>query len=136
MKTGLGRFVAARRKQLGMTQETLAREMGARDRAYVGRIESGDIRLPNAGVRAALAKALQVRTIDLMAAAGEIDPTEISGTTNFPLSERVSDVAASLDALTNEQLEMLRVIVQQMRAHQNGPPPDRGARRPRQSQRV
>jgi transcriptional regulator with XRE-family HTH domain len=74
--TGLGGFVRRRRVELGLTQEVVADAAGI-GRSHLSQIESGKIGLPNAGIRRHLATVLQVRHVDLLVAAGELDDDEV-----------------------------------------------------------
>jgi transcriptional regulator with XRE-family HTH domain len=108
----LGDYVRTRRVNLGLTQETVRSAIGVTERSYVSRLEHGDIKLPGPEIRAKLADVLQVRTIDLLAAAGEIRPDELRA--DCDLSDRVRTLAHALDGLSNDHLKMLAVIVQEM----------------------
>lgn len=110
--SNLGRFIAERRKALGMTQRTLATKIEATDRNYIARLEGGDIKLPGAAVRKRLATALEVRTVDLMAAAGEIEASELD-TPNTARPRRVF-LSLKIDELSHDHLDMLEVIINQM----------------------
>lgn len=71
----LADYIKARRDLLGWTQQRLGEEAGL-TKSHLSQIEGGKIALPSAEIRRRLAKALGVRHIDLLIAAGEITPEE------------------------------------------------------------
>jgi transcriptional regulator with XRE-family HTH domain len=76
MMSTLKGFITERRKELGMNQTELANRSGV-PRTTVNRIETGTTKLPEADVRRKLAKALGVRHVDLLIAAGELAANEV-----------------------------------------------------------
>lgn len=74
----LGTFLRERRDLLGLTQKEVADQLELNP-AYLSQIERGRVALPSAMVRRRLADILGVRHIDLLVAAGELDPEEVPG---------------------------------------------------------
>ena len=95
MMRTLKSFVIEKRESLGWTQTELARRSGV-PRTTVNRIESGTTKLPEADVRRKLAKALGVRHVDILVAAGELSETEVLPV-NDPSSEAVKRLAPLID---------------------------------------
>lgn len=83
---GLGGFLRKRRIDLGLTQEAVSDAAGI-GRSHLSQIESGKIGLPNAGIRRRLAEVLEVRHVDLLVAAGELDEAEVREGRQPPASE-------------------------------------------------
>jgi transcriptional regulator with XRE-family HTH domain len=77
---GLGAYIQDHRQRLGLTQGQLAERAGI-NRAHLSQIEGGRITLPSADMRRRIAHALGVPHIDLLVAAGELLPSEVSGVT-------------------------------------------------------
>lgn len=76
MTTTLGAYIRDRRLELGYrTQSDFAERAGV-NRAHLSQIESGKIALPNADLRRKLAKAMGVSHLDILVAAGELEPEE------------------------------------------------------------
>ncbi len=92
---GLGGFLRKRRIDLGLTQEAVSDAAGI-GRSHLSQIESGKIGLPNAGIRRRLADVLEVRHVDLLVAAGELDDAEVREGRQPPASE-LDRLAARLD---------------------------------------
>lgn len=92
---GLGGFLRKRRIDLGLTQEAVSDAAGI-GRSHLSQIESGKIGLPNAGIRRRLADVLEVRHVDLLVAAGELDDAEVREGHQPPASE-LDRLAARLD---------------------------------------
>ena len=77
MATSLGTYIRDRRIALGFrTQGDFAITAGI-NRAHLSQIESGKIALPNADLRRKLASALGVSHVDILVAAGELEPEEV-----------------------------------------------------------
>lgn len=74
---GMGAFIRAKRQALGLSQAALAGRAGL-SRAYLSQIEGGKVGVTSADVRRRLARALGVRHIDLLVAAGELLPDEVA----------------------------------------------------------
>ena len=74
----MGSYIKERRLTLSMTQADLGGAVG-KDKAYISQIELGKVALPNADLRRRLAEALQLRHVDLLIAAGELEPNEVPG---------------------------------------------------------
>lgn len=72
----MGQFVRERRLALGLSQTKLA-QLASVPRETVNRLEAGKVALPTSDARRRLAKALGVRHVDLLVAAGELLPEEI-----------------------------------------------------------
>lgn len=85
-RPGLGAFLRRRRAELGLTQEGVSDAAGI-GRSHLSQIESGKIGLPNAGIRRKLAAALELRHVDLLIAAGELDEAEVREGRQAPASE-------------------------------------------------
>ncbi len=92
---GLGAFLRKRRIDLGLTQEAVSDAAGI-GRSHLSQIESGKIGLPNAGIRRRLAVVLEVRHVDLLVAAGELDESEVREGRQPPASE-LDKLAERLD---------------------------------------
>lgn len=75
--TGIGAFIRARREALGLAQNALARRAELSP-AYLSQIETGKTSTPGAAIRRRIAEALGVRHVDLLVAAGELAPDEVS----------------------------------------------------------
>ena len=110
---GLGAFVAERRHQLGLRQADLADAVNAHDRTYITAIEKGRIRLPEQPMRAKLAQALGVREIDLLVAAGELDPMEVREIIAVPL--RLKPLLPALADLNSANLDIVLSLAGQLR---------------------
>lgn len=104
MSGDLGRFLRDRRATLNLTQDQVAKVAGL-PRAHLSQIESGKIGLPNADLRRRLAEALGLRHVDLLIAAGELEPGELPGSEG-PTNGDVAGLARCLDPET-----LLAVIV-------------------------
>ena len=76
MARTLGEFVKERREAFGLNQSALSRNSGVL-RETINRIENNKTMLPSADTRRRLAKALNVRHIELLVAAGELTEDEI-----------------------------------------------------------
>lgn len=77
----LGRLVRARRDDLRLTQEDVARELGV-ERSYIGHIESGRIKQPSREMLAQLSRILGIPLHDLAVAtysAGQQEPVTAPG---------------------------------------------------------
>ena len=74
----MGSYIKERRLALSMTQADLGGAVGV-DKAYISQSERGKVALPSADPRRRLAEALQLRHVDLLIAAGELEPDEIPG---------------------------------------------------------
>lgn len=94
-EAGLGAFLRRRRVDLGLTQETVSDAAGI-GRSHLSQIESGKIGLPNATIRRRLAEVLQLRHVDLLIAAGELDEAEVREGKQ-PLASDLDRIAARLD---------------------------------------
>lgn len=84
----LGRFIREQRERWGWSQVELAErvtELGyPMLGAYVSQIETGKTKWPGPRMRRTIAQALGVSHLDMLIAAGEIDPGELSGTAELP----------------------------------------------------
>jgi len=76
MHRTLGDFIREKREALGMNQTELWRASGV-PRETINRLENNKTQLPFADSRRRLAKALNVRHVDLLVAAGELTEDEI-----------------------------------------------------------
>src|SRR4051812_15655813 len=74
------RYVASRRAELGHSQRELAAQAGL-TLSMMNAIERGRIGLPSVQKRRALARALRVRHVDLLIAAGELAEGELEAGT-------------------------------------------------------
>lgn len=113
--TSLGRYIRARRRDLGLTQDAVAEVAGV-DRAHISQIETGKINLPDAELRRGIATALRVRHVDLLVAAGELRADEIE-LPPLPLNPFPEDDARHqvIDALLRgdpKVLNLLELIMQ------------------------
>lgn len=72
----MGGKIRDRREELGMTQRELGAKVGT-SKEYISQIENGKPKLPNAGLRRALAEALGLQHVELLVAAGELREDEI-----------------------------------------------------------
>ncbi len=82
----LGDFIHSRRRELGLSLESLARESGV-SRAYIGHLEHAGARArPSAIVISRLAAALGVSLLDLIVRAG--DPSAGAPTVELPVELR------------------------------------------------
>ena len=86
-KGDLGAYIKERRSQLNLRQRDLAKAIDAYDRNYVNQVESGRIALPQHEMRQKIARALHVREVDLLVAAGELDRADLD------ISDRVAGLA-------------------------------------------
>lgn len=89
-------FVTERREQLGINQTELAKRAGV-PRTTVNRIEQGTTKLPEADIRRKLAKALGVRHVDILVAAGELTEEEV-----LPLGDAFSGAVRRLAPAIDE----------------------------------
>jgi transcriptional regulator with XRE-family HTH domain len=76
--SSFGDFLIERRERLGMNQTMLADAAGI-SKSAINAMEHGRVRLPGPERRRAIAAALKVRHVDLLVAAGELDPDEVRG---------------------------------------------------------
>lgn len=67
----LGQYIRDRRHALGLTQSAIERAFGI-PQTYLSSVERGTTVLPSEEFRSRLATALQISTIDLLLAAGEV----------------------------------------------------------------
>lgn len=72
----LGEYLAARRRELGLSTHEVARRSGV-NQAQVSRIEQGVARNPNPDTLIGIAAALDLETADVWAAAGYSNATEL-----------------------------------------------------------
>lgn len=100
-----GRYIAARREELDMTQEELAEAMG-RSPGWVGTVERGGVERPKTPTMEALAAALKVPLIDLYIESGQI-----------PASVRASAISAL------ERIETMQTRAERKRAYRALPEP-------------
>lgn len=105
-------FIAERREELGWNQTELAKRSGV-PRTTVNRIESGVTKLPEADVRRKLAKALGVRHVDLLIAAGELAEDEVE-VVEDPRSDAVKRIQPLMDR-TEWTDGMIRLLAQNIR---------------------
>jgi transcriptional regulator with XRE-family HTH domain len=117
VRSGLGAYIKAKRTALGMTQRELAEAIGANDRTYVTQVERGAIGLPQSPVRQKIARALHVRELDLLIAAGEL-PAE---TTTAPLEpdRRLVALLPALSALSDDNLHVVATVALEILKNQN-----------------
>lgn len=107
----LGRYVRARRDELGLTQEGLAERSGL-SANYLARLERGEMRNPRRATLEALAEALEVDVADLVSPPAPPEPG--SALERFLASELAQNV-------TPDEIEKLQRIV-----HVLGPEPTAG----------
>jgi transcriptional regulator with XRE-family HTH domain len=107
MVSNLGEYIEARRLELGIRTQLALAELADVPATTVNRIETGVTKLPSADIRRRLATALRVRHIDLLIAAGELLPEEISGAAvapvTFPENSPAAKVIEILRHLPDEQ---------------------------------
>jgi transcriptional regulator with XRE-family HTH domain len=108
-------FVRARRETLGMTGVDLATQADL-TKSEVSAIENGRIKLPGADKRRRLARALRMRHVDLLVAAGELAPDEVPGTTQTapasdPTRDRLEHLLAQFDlGVDNRAVTLLGIF--------------------------
>lgn len=90
MTNQLGSWVKANRERLNLSTRELGAMLG-KSGGYISTLENGKIGLPGADVRRRLAEVFGVRHIDVLIAAGEINPEEVE------LPDIPEDVRASLE---------------------------------------
>lgn len=78
----LGQFVARARADLRLTQADLAHKIGM-SASFIAQLEQGYKKRPTKQTLRKLAQALGLRYIDLLIAAGEIDPEDIEADPAF-----------------------------------------------------
>lgn len=103
----LGVYIKERRNQLGMRQVDLSEAIFASDRTYITQVELGRIGLPGHDMRQKIARALHVREVDLLVAAGELDRADLD------ISDRVASLAERVNALSPEHYEILVALLDQ-----------------------
>lgn len=74
----LAGYIRDRRLAAGMTQDDLAERSGV-SQPVISDIERSRTKLPNAEARRGISRALGVRHIDVLVAAGELSPDEVPG---------------------------------------------------------
>ena len=113
----LATLVRERRQALNITQEELADALGVR-RTYLLAIEKGRNKLPNIEVRRQLAAILGIRHLDLLVAAGLLNPDEVEE------ERRVSPVALelepALEGLSPEGLRVVAYLARELQSISNG----------------
>lgn len=104
MSETLAGYVERKRMALGLNQTELATRAGIPP-TTMNRIERGVTKLPEAGIRRPLAKALGVRHVDLLIAAGELTEDEVDASEEgtmlfrFDRDETVREIASLLAVL-------------------------------------
>lgn len=107
--TDLAAFVAARRAELGMTQQELADASGLK-RDVIAGIETRKSKLPEPETRRKLAVGLRVTHERLLIAAGQLLPEEASRQTEqrrYSPESAYDAVLAVLDRMTEEEAQAL-----------------------------
>lgn len=79
MSTSLGDYIEKRRIELGYTSQAGFARAAKISPSHLNQIEGGKIALPNADLRRKLARALGVRHVDILVAAGELAEDEAEG---------------------------------------------------------
>lgn len=74
--SGLGAFLRSQRNKAGLTQKQLVAKSGV-PQATISDIERGTNKLPGADYRRRLAAALNLRHVDILIAAGELNEDEL-----------------------------------------------------------
>jgi transcriptional regulator with XRE-family HTH domain len=97
----LADYIRNRRLALGWTQEDLAAQAGL-TQPNISDIERMQTKLPSPEARRGLARALRVRHVDLLVAAGELAPDEVPGPTQTapasdPTRDRLEHLLAQFD---------------------------------------
>lgn len=104
----IGELVRERRLALGLSQVELARRSGI-SQTYLSNMERGRVQLPDVEVRRRLAEALRMSHVDLLVAAGELEPHELPGN-----AEAVKPVVVGLSAKIDELPADLRRAVERV----------------------
>lgn len=118
---GLADFIRERRLQLGMTQVELAESSGV-NQPLISDIERGQTKLPNADARRRIARALGIRHLDLLVAAGELLEDELPGAVDTPLTRHqrlLNLVDLSIDSRETTLDTILQMWMDQDRANRN-----------------
>jgi transcriptional regulator with XRE-family HTH domain len=127
---GLAAYIRARRLQLGMTQVELAEAAGV-SQPVISDVERSQTKLPNVEARRGIARALGIRHVDLLVAAGELSSEEVPGfsaETPAPdpdLARRIAMMEA-LDWDRDNRGNTLDVVLQGWAAQDRNRPPHRG----------
>lgn len=95
----LGDLLRDRRAALGMTQVELAEQAGV-NQPLVSDIERGKTKLSNPDARRRIARALQVRHVDMLVAAGELYPEEVPGGEVEPRPFKYPEIVDLLESVT------------------------------------
>ena len=116
-----------RRMALGLTQDEAAALIGIPMQHY-SQIERGRIQLPRIELRRRLAKAYQMRHVDVLVALGVLEDWEIPGATpsvDDPVLKELQDQLALVDLNSDQRREMLLTLfamfLRQDQARQSGP---------------
>ena len=118
-RSGLGAYIREQRLALGLTQRELAEAIRATDRTYVTSLEAGRIGLPQGAMRKKIARALHVREVDLLIAAGLLAPD--TSTAAEPMDPRLVALIPALQALSDANLHVVATLIQEILKAQNRP---------------
>jgi transcriptional regulator with XRE-family HTH domain len=111
MTCTLGKFIKEKRDALGINQSELARVSGVL-RETINRIENNKTMLPSADSRRRLARALNVRHIDLLVAAGELTEDEVDDVAPMVANNPDIDlIAESWEFLDRQDREAVKRVV-------------------------
>ncbi len=86
----LGQFVKTKRKELGLSQDKLAKASGVSD-STIKRIEDGSRKTPNWENLCKIARALQTHPFEILLKAGYIEPSDIQPDMKLHGLESLSD---------------------------------------------
>jgi transcriptional regulator with XRE-family HTH domain len=113
MKNGIGKNIADRRKELGLTQEELATRMGYKSKSTINKIELGINDIPQTKI-VKFAEALHTSPSVLMGWEKELvkNDTTVLLTVRLRTDDEFLSVVEELDKLDAVQLASVKQIVQ------------------------
>lgn len=105
MKTNLYSNIARRRKDVGMTQDELARAAGYDNRSSIAKLETGAVDIPFSKILA-IAEALQTDPVELMG----LDPVDTYSRPVVELNDYEQLMVMRLRAITEEQQQFIEHV--------------------------